>query len=423
MRLRVTTRAVGEDRPLLDLLPELPDDRRAAFVRGDEGLIAWGVTARLDLGPGRDRFDRADAWFRELAAAAEVDDEVALPGSGPVAIGSFAFDAAARGSVLLVPRTVIGRRDGRTWRTDLVDAGEVADGGTDLPPTAPAGRRTGVDGTGRDDRRPRFAGSSVPDADWLDAVARAVAAIRAGDLEKVVLARDQVLWARAPFDTTGVLHRLAARFPTCTTFLVDRLLGASPETLLELRGDAVRSTVLAGTAPRDPDPDRDAALGAALLASAKDLAEHALAVRSVTEVLAPSCPDLTEPPAPELLRLDNVQHLATTVVGRATGAQRSLGLVGALHPSAAVGGTPRDAALAAIRRLEGMDRDRYAGPVGWTDAAGDGDWAIALRCALVAGDRARLFAGAGVVAGSLPEAELTETWHKLGAMRGVLGAG
>lgn len=425
MRLRVTTCAVSEDRPLLDLLPELPDDRRAVFVRGDEGLIAWGVTARLDPGADRDRFDRADVWLRELVAAAEVDDEVGLPGSGPVAIGSFAFDAAARGSVLLVPRTVIGRRDGRTWRTDLVDAdgaGDGADGGPAASPTPPAGRRTGADGTDGDDRRPRFAGSSAPDADWLDAVARAVAAIRAGDLAKVVLARDQVLWARAPFDTTGVLHRLAARFPTCTTFLVDRLLGASPETLLELRGDTVRSTVLAGTAPRDPDPDRDAALGAALRASAKDLAEHDLAVRSVTEVLAPSCSDLAVPPAPELLRLDNVQHLATTVVGRTTGAQSSLGLVGALHPSAAVGGTPRDAALAAIRRLEGMDRDRYAGPVGWTDATGDGDWAIALRCALVEGDRARLFAGAGVVAGSLPEAELTETWHKLAAMRGVLGA-
>ena len=416
MRLRVRSTRIEEDRPLLDLLPGLDDDRRVAFVRSGEGLVGWGVAARLDPGSGPGRFERADELLRDLAADAHVDDPVGVPGSGLVGFGSFDFDGGPRGSVLLVPRVLVGHRDGVTWRTQ-VDPEE----GRAVPEDEPGADAVSPTRSATD-RRPRFAGSAVPDAAWLEAVDAALADIDRGTYEKVVLARDQRLWARDPFDTALLLRRLAATFPSCTTFLVDRLLGASPETLLERRGPEVRSVVLAGTAPRGGDDAEDAAVGAALMASAKDRAEHALAVASVTEVLSDRCQPLDVEPEPSLLRLDNVQHLATTVSGRTRDGARSLELVGALHPTAAVGGSPRDAALAAIRRLEGMDRDRYAAPVGWTDAAGDGEWAIALRCALVEGDRARLFAGAGVVAGSLPEAELTETWHKLRAMRGVLDA-
>lgn len=418
MRLRVTTRHVPDPRPLLQLLPELPDDRRNAFVRDGDGLVSWGVTARLDAGSDPDRFTRADAWFRELVAGAEVNDHVQRPGTGAVAIGSFDFDGGSRGSVLIVPRVVVGRRDGATWRTDIVDidaTGGATETDADRPPAA-------VRPDPSRGSRPRFAGSSIPDAAWLTAVDEAVALIRTGDLEKVVLARDQVLWARSPFDTTGLLARLAGRFPSCTTFLVDRLIGASPELLVAREGPEIRSVVLAGTAPRDPDGARDAELGAALLRSGKDRDEHEFAVRSVVDALATACTGVRAD-GPDLLRLDNVQHLATTIMATGTEGLRSLDLVASLHPTAAVGGVPRAGALATIRRLEGIDRDRYAAPVGWTDARGDGEWAVALRCALVEGDRARLFAGAGIVAESLPEAELLETWHKLGAMRGALGAG
>jgi menaquinone-specific isochorismate synthase len=266
----------------------------------------------------------------------------------------------------------------------------------------------------------------VRDDVWLEAVARALDEMASGRYEKVVLARDLQLWSRAPFDTTRVLDRLAQRFPSCTTFLVDHLIGASPERLLRRSGDRVSSRVLAGTAGRGTDAAEDALLGSALLASAKDLHEHDLAVRSAVGALSSLCPVLHMPAGPSLVRLDNVQHLGSDLEGTldpsldVTTDTHVLELIARLHPTAAVGGAPRSAALEAIGRLEGMSRGRYAGPVGWFTPGGDGEFAIALRCAEIRGERARLFAGAGIVAGSLPEAELTETWLKLRAMTGVL---
>jgi menaquinone-specific isochorismate synthase len=408
--LTVRTEVVAEDRPLLELLPSTPD--ALAWVRDGDGLVAWGTAVRLDPGPGPDRFLRARAAFDALARDASVVDEVARPGTGLVAVGSFTFDAWDPGSVVVVPRVVVGRRDGVTWRTDVTPAGAA-------PPAAmastPARRR-------RHDR-PRYAGSSLPDVHWLEAVARAVARIQAGEADKVVLARDHAVWSREPFDALDLARRLTARFPRCHTFVVDGLVGATPELLLAKRDRTVTSRVLAGTTGRSVDEAGDAALGAALLASRKDLAEHAYAAASVAEVLAPRCADLHGDPGPRLLRLDNVQHLATTYRGSLDDPTTSvLDLVGALHPTAAVGGTPRDVALAMIAELEGMSRGRYAAPVGWFDAAGDGEWGIALRCAELQGARARLFAGVGVVAASLPEAELEETRLKLLAMQAALGA-
>jgi menaquinone-specific isochorismate synthase len=406
--LRVVTRPLDDARPLLDLAPV---DDTLAWVRRDEGLVAWGQAARLRPGPGGERILRADGWLRSMPA--EIDDAVGLPGTGLVALGSFSFAPGSADSVLVVPRRVVGRRDGRTFltRIDPVD-------GTADPVAEPGAHPSRA--TARD--RPRYAGSTVPDLQWLEAVAEAVRRIRGGELEKVVLARDHALWARERFDPVELARRLTLRFPSCHTFVVDGLVGATPELLLARSGPHVTSRVLAGTAARDPDEVTDAALGAGLLESDKDRWEHRLAADSVAEVLAPRCSSLSHEAGPRLLRLDNVQHLATTFTGELASEAASLELVHELHPTAAVGGTPRSTALALIDELEGMDRGRYAGPVGWTTRDGDGEWGIALRCAELAGARARLFAGVGVVAASLPEAELEETRLKLLAMQAALGA-
>jgi menaquinone-specific isochorismate synthase len=408
--VRVRTVPLAHDRPLLDLVPHAHGGTSldaVAWVRAGEGLVGWGTAIRLDPGPGSARFAAADEALRTIDA--EVVDEVGLPGTGLVAFGSFAFDDDAAGSVVVVPRVVVGRRDGRTWLTTIDPDGAGPVPGPTTTPPAPAERD-----------RPRFAGSSKPDLYWLEAVATAVDRIRAGDLEKVVLARDHAVWSREPFDPLDLARRLTARFPRCHTFVVDGLVGATPELLLARRGRDVLSRVLAGTTGRSDDEAEDAALGAALLASDKDRREHVFAAESVREVLTPWCDELSHDAAPRLLRLDNVQHLATTFEGRLRDGRSSLEVVAALHPTAAVGGTPRAEAVALIHELEGMDRGRYAAPVGWTDVAGDGEWGIALRCAELAGARARLFAGVGIVAESLPEAELEETRLKLRAMQAAL---
>ena len=389
------------------MLSDLPDDERFAFVRDGEGIVAWGVAERIDVGTGPERFDRARQGLAQVAEAT---------GEDVVAFASFAFDEDEP-SVMVVPRTVVTRRDGVTRRSTLGEPDD-SDGPhePEWPTTSPAADR------------PRYAGSTVRDDAWLEAVAQALVTIDAGELEKVVLARDLHVWSRAPFDTGRLLADLAERFPSCMTFLVDHLLGASPELLLRRDGTRIASRVLAGTAARGVNATEDAQLGSALLASDKDRREHDLALTSAVAALESRCSTLHVPDAPSLVRLDNVQHLGSDLEGTLDAddvgdpAAHVLSLVGALHPTAAVGGAPRAEALAAIARLEGMSRGRYAGPVGWCSASGDGEFAIALRCAEVRGDRARLFAGAGIVAGSLPEAELTETWLKLRAMTGVLGA-
>ncbi len=414
MTLRVRTVALPDDAASADLLDDvfgtLPADDRFAFVGGDVGLVGAGAAVRIPVGAGTDRGARAAAELDRLLATAEVDDEVGGRGTGAIAVGSLTFDPDAEGSVLVVPSLSVGRREGATWvTTAAVDA---------PPPTWRPG--AGVPGRPPVRDRPRFAGSSLRDDAWLTAVDAAVAAIAAGELEKVVLARDHRLWSEAPFDVPALLGALAERFPACRTFLVDRLIGASPEPLLRVEGTEVRSRVLAGTAPRGATPAEDERAWADLLVSAKDRHEHAMAVTSVTAPLTALGADVLAPDEPSRLALDNVQHLATDVVARLPAPMPALTLLDRLHPTAAVGGVPSAAALDRIRSTEGMDRGRYAGPVGWTDGAGDGEWALALRCAEVDGARARVFAGAGVVAGSLPELELRETQLKLRAMLRVL---
>lgn len=388
-----------------DLLAALPSDAPLAWIREGEGLIGWGEAARFDPGTGGARFRRAEsalqAWFDDIAAAGE---DVG-PGGGPVAWASFTFDPAVAGSCVVVPRVVVGRRGGTTWLTTIGDddpSSSRTSGGAAPPPV-----------------RVRYAGASVDEVRWLEAVADTARAVREGSLAKVVLARDLKVWAAEPLDARVLARRLAQRFPNCWTFLCDGLVGATPELLVRRTGTAVESTVLAGSAPRGRG-DHDAELGAALLTSRKDRVEHTLAVASVVDRLAGACTKVTADPEPWLLRLANVQHLASNVTATLHRPMTALGVAGLLHPTAAVGGTPTQAAVEHIRAVEGMDRARYSGPVGWVDSNGDGEFGIALRCAQVAGTTARLFAGAGIVGESLPEAELEETRLKLRAMQSAL---
>jgi menaquinone-specific isochorismate synthase len=403
---RLTVRSVAVADPG-DLVARLPGPAALAWIRHGEGMVGWGEAARIALPAGEDMFTAGEKWLREQFDRAAVDDQVRVLGSGPVAFGSFTFDPTSDGSVLVVPAMMLGRRAGQAW---LTSTGDQASGLLAPRPLRPPSEVRWHDGS-----------RSAPD--WERAVATAVSRIKAGRLEKVVLSRDLYATTSADIDTRVLLARLAGRYPGCYTFACAGLVGATPELLISRQDADVNSLVLAGTIPRGRDAAEDAALGARLLGSAKDVAEHEYAVAGVRATLAPLCETLSVDPRPSLLRLANVQHLATRVRGRlaASGTEHSvLALVAALHPTGAVCGTPTETAMELIRELEGMDRGRYAGPVGWMDAQGNGEWCIALRCAEIEGSRARLFAGCGIVAGSDPESELAEAQTKFRPMQFAL---
>ena len=249
--------------------------------------------------------------------------------------------------------------------------------------------------------------------------------IRAGELRKAVLARTIEVRAGRPVDPQRLAHRLRAVDPHAFTFIAPVgdgvLVGASPELLVSRKGTEVRANPLAGSAPRSGDRDEDRAFAEALVASAKDREEHAVVVEAVTAVLEPLCETFRTDPEPVLAETPNVWHLSTRIQGRLREpAPSALDLVAALHPTPAVAGTPRSAALEVLHQLEAFDRGAYAGPVGWIDAAGDGTWAIALRCALLEGETATLYAGAGIVGASDAAAELDETDRKFRAFLDAL---
>ncbi len=400
-----------------DLLGHLPQPDAVAWVHHGAGLVGWGEAARVTLPAGEDRFTAGEKWHRSLFDAADVDDQVRVRGSGPVAFGAFTFDASSEGSVLIVPRVLLGRDGhGQAWLTAV-----TAERDPDLPalgwPVAPESALV------RPPASVRWHDGSLPGPQWEQAVAQALAVIKAGSLHKVVLAQDLFATASDPIDVRALLRRLADRYPDCFTFACDGMVGATPELLVRQSGRQVSALVLAGTTPRGGDPAEDEALGTALLASAKNTEEHAYAVASMREALEPLCDELDSQPRPTLIKLPNLQHLGTWVRGTlaAGGAPRSaLALAAAVHPTAAVCGTPTGAAFELIRELEHMDRERYAGPIGWVDADGNGEWGIALRCAQLSGRTARLFAGCGIVAGSDPAAELAEAQVKFRPMRGAL---
>jgi menaquinone-specific isochorismate synthase len=409
-RLLVRTTAVDDPGPLLALLPE---GAPLAWVRNGEGLVGWGSAARFDVS-GADRFADAEQWWRALSSAAVVHDEVSESGSGLVAFGSFSFDVdSTAGSALVVPDVLVGHRGGRWWLTTVTARISPQPALQPAERPAPPGEVVYTDG-------------ALSPLQWEAAVADAVARLGRGDLGKVVLARDVQARTAEPVDPRLLLQRLAASYPATWTFCVDGLVGATPELLVRLSRGLVTSRVLAGTIRRTGDDERDLANAASLARSSKDLDEHEFAVRSVAEGLAPWCTSTNVPETPFVLHLPNVMHLATDVTGVLGRPATVLALAGALHPTAAVCGTPTDAARAVITELEGMDRGRYSGPVGWIDAGGDGEWGLALRCAQI--DAAdphllRLYAGCGIVAGSEPAAELAESVAKLLPMREALAGG
>jgi menaquinone-specific isochorismate synthase len=406
--LVVRTVSVDDPGPLLDLLP--PADA-LAWVRTGQGIVGWGTAARLDV-DGDDRFDTAQRWWTDLASRAVVRNDLELPGTGLVAFGSFGF-AGGSAAQLVVPAVVVGHRvvegEPRWWVTTAT-AGTLT-GPPDLvaqpAPPAPVGLR--------------FADGAVPGTEWVHRVSLAVERIASSPLEKVVLARDLVATADEELDVRWPLQRLAESYPSCWTYHVGGLFGATPELLVRRERGLVTSRVLAGTIRRTGDDEHDLALAGALARSSKDLEEHEYAVRSVASALAPHCSSMNVPETPFVLHLPNVMHLASDVAGVSSDGATALQLAAALHPSAAVGGTPTALAVEVLAELESMDRGRYAGPVGWIDAAGDGEWGLALRCGQVDGERVRLFAGCGIVAGSDPEAELAEAQAKFVPVRDALG--
>ena len=376
-RLHAVTREVEPGGDLLDDF----DPGGFAWLHHQTRLVTSGVAARL--GP-----DDVDATL----AAVAVDDPLELPGTGAIAVGALPFDPDARGE-LVVPARIVGELGGRAWITEIGPAPadpEIAHG----PPT----RFSVVAPRSRDD--------------WRAAVEQALDAITRGDLEKVVLAREVLIEADTPFDACDIVRGLVAHQPGSFVYSSGGFVGASPELLVRRAGAIVESRPVAGTTVADSD---EALL--ALAASVKDTREHRYVVDGIVDALSGLCSDLTVEAIPEVAVFGPVAHLATPIRGQLLApAPSALDLARLLHPTPAVGGTPRAVALDAIRALEGFDRGRYAGPVGWVDSRGDGEWAIALRGAELDGTRARLVAGAGIVAGSDPESEWAETQAKLEPM-------
>ena len=399
-----------EIEPVDDLLSLTDPHNPLAWLRRGEGIVGSGAAIVTIGGPGSPPFSRPiAAIWRDLAANARVSDPVQLPGTGLVAFGALGFDPASTAlPFLVVPQTITGVHGGRAWVTTIR---HESDPEPPQPTSVPHGPHWSAT---------LGPGSLDPDG-YQHAVRSGIEAITAGEVEKVVLARDLVGTIPAGADLRRLVRALATSYPDTWTFAVDGLIGASPETLITVNQGAVTARVLAGTTARGADADEDVAAAKALGTSRKDLDEHRFAVTSVVDALAPLTRDLVAPGEPHLLELPNLWHLATDVSGRLSNGASALDLVTVLHPTAAVAGTPTDAALDVIRRLEPFDRGRYAGPVGWIDANGDGEWAIALRCAQIGAEPQRdaasysdtipviAHAGAGIVAASDPEAELLET--------------
>jgi menaquinone-specific isochorismate synthase len=454
--LRTLTVPLDGDSAPEGLPSYLVRDDVLCWTRREAGLVGFGEAARFTA-TGPERFLEADIWWRHLVIEADITDHVECPGTGPVAFGSFAFSKASdHESRLIVPEIVVGVRDGRAWLTQITaDDGELTEAGafaalkgwlesdpaaavgsptTGSPagggPTAePAAAVVLPDPAARPDQATLKTGS-LSEEDWMDAVSAGVAEIRTGKLEKLVLARDIVATVPDGVNAAEVLRQLAGRYRECWTYGVDGLVGATPEMLIQVEGRTAQARVLAGTL------DRRDAVGEAglpldyaervLAGSEKQRHEHEIAIQSLTTQLAPFSEAMNAHDEPFILELPNVWHLASDVKAELAEVEghvpTCLALINALHPTAAVCGTPTQVAGALIRKLEHLDRGPYAGPVGWLDAAGNGEWGIALRGAVIESPTTvRLYAGCGIVEGSQPEAELAETWAKFRPMLESLG--
>jgi menaquinone-specific isochorismate synthase len=405
----VTRRLPAETARELDLLAFAGDDG-LLFTHDGVGLAARGTSLRIEMPEGTRSVDHVETILRAM----EVDDALQRAGSGPVAFGSLPYLPGEPG-VLTVPSEIVAKSsDGSAWCTRV---GPAADTSEWVLPELVAPRVQRWSPHGFDLH------SSVTHEQWCATIADAVERIRRGELEKVVLARSVEVIGTDDFVIGDILTRLHALFPSCMVFSVDGFIGASPELLVSRKGSAVRAHPLAGTIARSGDTETDAKLAANLLASPKDRWEHSLVLGTFLELLGPLCDELDIPSTPSIVSLRNVSHLGTLITGSLRArdvadakAPSALQLAALLHPTAAVGGVPTAAAIACQQALEPEPRGSYAGPVGWVDAAGNGEWAVGLRSARIEGNRARMFAGGGIVADSDPMSELVETQLKLQAL-------
>ncbi len=411
---------------------ELPDAAgagsqpgRGLWRRPGLALLGDGEALRLRLRPGWAGLASMGS-VPGLLGAANCIESLGPGGAtdapeGPVAMGALPYDPARPGE-LVVPRLLLVRHGEGAYAT-LAGVGPAPS-----PDQARADVRRRLELLRRQEpARVHEApdgfqlSSSVPHASWKQLVARTVQAVLDGPMSKVVLARRVDVVANGPLPVASIVARLEALYPSCTVFHFAGFVGASPETLVSRHGDMVLSHPLAGTVAHSGDAPTDQALLTRLLGSAKDRHEHEVVVRSIADVLGPLCTDL-EVPEPTVVALRNVSHLGTRITGRLRPGERhgsvpdALALAASLQPTPAVGGEPTVLAMAWQAEHEGFDRGLYAGPVGWVDARGDGEWALGLRSATIEANRASLYAGAGIVAGSDPDAELAETQLKLQAL-------
>ena len=406
MAILITTENLGENPVLTSVANEL--DLTTTWIRSGDGLMGFGEYKKIEL-TGEDRFEKAKAWWQIQLSEFKIQNNVHGSGTGPILFGSFSFDPNEK-SILVIPEIILGKKAGKSWVTWI--GNNTQPNFSTISNSLPSGEITWSNG-------------ALSESQWKDQVSFAVDSIKQNKLEKVVLARDQVAASTVAINTRGLLQRLEVEYPSTWLFLVDGLIGATPELLVRLSKSLVTSRVLAGTIRKTGNEDRDLALAASLAKSSKDLEEHEYAVRSVADALAPFCSSTNVPESPFVLHLSNVMHLATDVTGVLNDSAKQADiftLIQQLHPSAAVCGTPTSAAKKFIIDFEKMNRERYAGPVGWIDANGDGEIAIALRCGQLSQDNKsiRIFAGCGVVAGSDPANELAESQAKLMPMRTAL---
>jgi menaquinone-specific isochorismate synthase len=379
-----------------------------AWVRSGDGLVGFGEYKKFEV-KGENRFKEAKTWWEERVSEFKIQNNVHGSGTGPILFSSFSFDPNEI-SVLVIPEILIGQKNGKSWITWI---GDVKQPNLEKINTAPVSGEI------------KWQEGSISEKVWQSQVSSAINAIKSNKLEKVVLARDITATSKTEIGVRSLLQRLEIEYPSTWIFLVDGLIGATPELLVRLSKSLVTSRVLAGTIRKSGNEDRDLTLAASLAKSSKDLEEHEYAVRSVADALAPFCSSTNVPEAPFVLHLSNVMHLATDVTGVLNDSAKQsdiFTLIAQLHPSAAVCGTPALEANKLINELEQMNRQRYAGPVGWIDANNDGEIAIALRCGQLSNDQKsiRIFAGCGIVAGSDPATEFAESQAKLMPMRTAL---
>ena len=406
MSVLITTEILGEHPFLTTVSTKL--DLVNAWVRSGDGLVGFGEYKKIEL-KGENRFVAARKWWELQLAEFNIQNNVHGSGTGPILFSSFSFDPDQI-SVLIIPEIIIGQKNGKSWITWIGDSKQPDLGKLNNSPIS-----SGI----------AWKEGSISESNWRTQVGSAIDAIKSGKLEKVVLARDISASSKSEINVRGLLQRLEIEYPSTWIFLVDGLIGATPELLVRLSKSLVTSRVLAGTIRKTGNEDRDLTLAASLAKSSKDLEEHEYAVRSVAEALAPFCSSTNVPESPFVLHLSNVMHLATDVTGVLNDSAKQADiftLIEKLHPSAAVCGTPTEEAKQMIKKLEQMNRGRYAGPVGWIDANNDGEVAIALRCGELSSDRKmiRIFAGCGIVAGSDPVTEFAESQAKLMPMRTAL---